>query len=324
VDDVMDNEQEPFREQSTRVGTLDPPIRTESQRTHVSGGQMSSTEEPSTEEPSTEEPSTERLSSEGLSTEQPPSRRLSTESLSTERLSTELAAGTEPIASTWTLGAIGDAACQLAQPLATRVEKSQWLKQLAGSDEVALHLVRVLGGEATELDVSFPCLLHNCCEVTLTRGGNGEILYQDHRLASSKRRLQTIAELSAAIHTGKPRQLRGLELAVWSLRLLNSAGLVELPSVIVPPVAPDSPAWVCRARDGFELLVRCRGFLDPGVPISYTRGFVEGWCGIAKRHSRGAIFALMQQGVIVRVAQGRPRSGRRPANLYLPGAGVAT
>lgn len=202
---------------------------------------------------------------------------------------------------------------------ADREEKSEWLKRLARDEEVTLHLARHLGLQVAALDQPFPCVLHNQCFVTLTRGRNGEIVYHDPTLEPVKREFQTVVELVVAVKTGtEPRRLRPLQLALWRLRLLYEAGLIQLPVAGVPDVAPGSPANVRKARDGLELLIRCRWFLDPGAPVTYTRSFVELWCGIPKRQTRRAIFELLRQRVIVKV--GEIQSGyRRPAHLYLPG-----
>jgi hypothetical protein len=269
------------------------------------------------------EMSTEPLSTERLSTETH-SQWLSTEKPSSEPSSHERFAsyGTEA-GSGSVLGGLSEQTRRLlAQVPATRPGRSEWLKQLARNEEIALHLVRHLGGSVGALDSPFRCLLHPDCEVTLTRGGNGEILYSDPSLASSKRQFQTIPEIAAAVRSRSPRRLRGLQLAVSSLRLLHEAGLIELPRVSVPQVAHESAGRVHRARNGYELLLRCRWFLDPEEPVSYTRSFVEAWCDIPKAESRAAIFALIQQGVIVRVGEAAPRNGRRAASLYLPGTGA--
>jgi hypothetical protein len=191
--------------------------------------------------------------------------------------------------------------------------------RVARDEEITLHLARQLGLQVVTLDEPFPCVLHEGCFVTLTRGRNGEIVYHDPTLAPLKREFQTLVELAVAVKTGtQPRRLRPLQLALWRLRLLYVAGLIELPSASVPNVAPANAVHVRQARDGFELLIRCRWFLDPGEPVTYTRSFVELWCAIPKRQTRRAIFELLRQEVIVKVGE-IPSSYRRPAYLYRPG-----
>jgi hypothetical protein len=204
---------------------------------------------------------------------------------------------------------------------ADRDGKSGWLKRLAAEEEIALHLVAFLGGDARALDEPFGCLLHPGCHVTLTRGRNDQIVCHDPTLASCKRAFQTIPELAVALRTGIPKRLRPLQLALWSLRLLHAAGLIQLPLVVVPQVAAGSPPSVQRARDGFELLLGCRSFLDPGEPVAYTRSFVEVWCRIHPTESRLAIQSLIEQDVI-RKAGEVPSNFKQPTFLYRPGAGL--
>jgi hypothetical protein len=211
-----------------------------------------------------------------------------------------------------------DARRLLREVPATHEARSEWLRQLAQDEIVVLYLVSFLGGRVDQLDVPFECLLHRGCWVTLTRGGNGQIVYRDPSLASSEREYQTIPELGYARRTGVPRRLKGWQLALWSVRLLYRSGLIRLPEVAVPDVSEESGEHVRQARDGFELLIRCRWFLEPDVPVTYTRHFVETWCGIPRSLTRSAIFGLIQQQVIRKVGEA-PSNYKRPASLYLPG-----
>jgi hypothetical protein len=206
----------------------------------------------------------------------------------------------------------------LAAVPATRDGKSNWLKQLAGGEEIAIRLVKLLGGDPYGLDVPFRSLFHSGSTATMTRGRNGQITYRDPALVLWKREYQTIPELAVTLQTGIPRRLPPLQLAIWSLRLLHHAELIVLPAARVPTVAADSPAAMRLARDGFELLLRCRWFLDSGAPVAYTRNFVEPWCGIATAESRAAIGALITQDVI-RKAGEAASNFKNPTSLYLPG-----
>jgi hypothetical protein len=162
--------------------------------------------------------------------------------------------------------------------------------------------------------------LHPTCTATLTEGDNGEIVYKDATLGHIKREFQTIPELVAAIRTGKPERLGGMEHAIWRLRLLHDCGLVDLPLVDVPDVSPGSSHSLHLARDGFELLLRCRRWLDQGEPVAFTREFVSAWCGVPEYDTRQAIKRLREQEVIVKVGE-IPNPGRKPTFLYMPGPG---
>jgi hypothetical protein len=286
-------------------------------------------------------PSAEQASRDQLSGEQVSGEHLSAESLSAESLNAEgplqgprtepsraEAQSCERFATTENeagpasrLGGLSYRARRLLAGIPSgRDAKSAWLKQLASDEEITIHLVRVLGGDVRGLDQPFACLLHPGCQVALTRGRNGQIVYHDPTLTDFKRQFQTIPELAVTLRTGVPKKLQPLQLALWSLRVLHKAGLVDLPLAAVPQVAAGSPASVQRARDGFEVLIRCRWFLDPGEAVAFSRNFVRAWCGIDPTEVRVAIEALIDHGVIRKVDEARSNF-KRPTFLYLPGEG---
>ncbi len=217
------------------------------------------------------------------------------------------------------LGGLSEPARTLLANVPTeRDGKSVWLTDIARDVEITLLLVGLLGCDATGLEVPFRCVLHNDCLARLTKGGNGEIVYHDPRLEAFKRGFQTIPELAAALLTGTPRRLSRFEHATWRVRLLYQAGLLQLPLVAVPPVTSTSPVDVQKARDGFELLIRCRWFLKPGEPVPFTRGFVHSWCGIPSNVTRIVIEELIHQQVIFKFGD-IPSRHKNPTNLFLPG-----
>jgi hypothetical protein len=263
---------------------------------------------------------TERLRTEALSREGHSSEWLSPERPSTESQRSETVAGpTEEAGRASELGELSERARRLLAAVpAAREEKSAWLKELAADEEITVYLVRLLGAGIDALSVPFRCLLHAGCYVVLTRGRNTQIVYRDRSLARCKREFQTIPELAVALRTGLPKRLRPLQLALWSLRLYHDARLIELPAAAVPQVTADSPEIVRRARDGFGLLLRCRWFLDPREPVSFTRSFVEPWCGIPASESRVAIYSLIQQEVITKVGEAASNF-KNATSLYFPG-----
>jgi hypothetical protein len=206
---------------------------------------------------------------------------------------------------------------------ASRTAKSTWLKTVARNEEIALYLVGHLGVPVDGLEAPFRCVFEPEQLAKLTRGRNGEIVYHAPHLASIRREFQTIPELAAALRSGTPKRLTPVQHSICGVRLLSEAGLLALPTVDVPPLDANSPIEVKRARDGFELLIRCRSFLDPGEPVAYTRSFVQDWCGLPISVTRDVIKELVRQGVIVKV--GETASGREhPTYLYRPGQGEAT
>lgn len=287
--------------------------------------------------PGTEHPSTETLSPEAGSreprTEQPRTEWPSTEALSPDAGSREPRSQqprTEPIAASPTsalghgsaLGGLSASArALLANVPVSREGKGEWLRAIARNAEITLYLVRhLLKAKVAVVGLPFPCILHgDGCLGRLTTGRNDEIVYQDGVLAGTTREFQTIPELAVALLTGVPKRLRPLQHALWRLHMLHAARLIALPVVAVPQVPPDSPADVKKARDGFELLVRCRWFLDPGAPVAYTRSFVEAWCGLAKHETRKAVYELQRQGVIIKAGE-TTSTHQNPTYLYLPGS----
>jgi hypothetical protein len=271
--------------------------------------------------PSAEEPSTERWPSpEWVRAEEPSSEAGSSEPRPEKPRPDPIAVDDSRFSVRSELGELSERARELLGTVpAARPGRSAWLRAVARDEEITLHLARHLGLQVKATGELFPCVLHEGCAAVLTRGRNGEIVYHDGSLACLKREFQTIVELAVALKTRTlPRRLRPLQIALWKLRLMAEAGLLELPAVAVPQVAPGSPACVQTARDGFELLIRCRWFLDAGEPVTFTRGFLELWCEIPKGETRRAIFELLRQGVIVKVGE-IPSAYPRAAHLYLPG-----
>ena len=290
--------------------------------------------------------STEPLSAEPLSTEVPRPERPRTESLSTETPSPEDprsegsraddssaepdppdrdtgTSRTDPVHVATTPNPTGPANVTSlpslpAVPLG-REARSGWLKETAKDRDVALHCARQMRAEVRDLDRPFPCLLHRDCLASLTRGKTGEIVYKDGHKADSRHRFQTLAETRAAQAYGKARRLKPLELSLWRLRLLNESGLLELPIIAIPRAPESCPEFVEKVRLGFEHLIRCREWLDPGSPVSFARTFSAAWCEINPALARDALNYLVGHGVVVKVGE-TPSPHRRPTHLYRPGA----
>jgi hypothetical protein len=218
---------------------------------------------------------------------------------------------------------VGDATRALLEsfPL-TRGLRAQWCKEVARNEEIALLVVRSLGGRPVAVEQWFPCALHDGIHLArLTRDRKDEIVYHDPGLAGTRREFQTIPELALALQTGIPRRLNKFEHLLWRLRVLHGAELFRLPPFTLPALPDDMPKFVHAARAGFELFFRIRLMLGPeargGVP--FTRGFVQQWCGLTQAEARQAIDVLRAELVIVKC--GALPSGREhETNLYIPGS----
>src|SRR5262249_30408313 len=128
----------------------------------------------STETTRTEELSTQESSPESRSTEAPKaevSPQHETEGSQETQPTLPIREGELPSG----LGDLNDEARQLLLEVpADREATSAWFKAVACNEDIAVYLVRSMGGRIEALDQPFPCLLHQDCLVTLTRGRNGE------------------------------------------------------------------------------------------------------------------------------------------------------
>ena len=115
-----------------------------------------------------------------------------------------------------------------------RAARTDSFKQVARSDEIALMVIRSLGGTAAAVGDWFPCVLHRGVDLArLVRDRKGEIVYHDPTLEVVRREFQTIPELACAVLTGIARRLKKLEHVEWRLRILHEAELLELPPATV-------------------------------------------------------------------------------------------
>jgi len=204
-------------------------------------------------------------------------------------------------------------------------ERGGWMLALACSGELALHLLCLLGVPVSTLAHDFACVLHlGLCRARLLRLANGETIYADASLSWTGRHWLTLPELAASLASGSPARLAPLASELWFMRLLHTAGLLALPPVGVPLAPEGSPGYVARVREGFELLVRCKWFLYPGQPVSYTRAFVHQWCGVSKPDGRKALDELNRLRIIRKVGETKSGYKQNQTALYLPGLALET
>jgi hypothetical protein len=205
-------------------------------------------------------------------------------------------------------------------------ERAGWLLGLASNEELTIRLMGLLGVPVTALDQDFPCALHqNGYQSRLARLPSDEIVYLDSSLSGRWRHGMTTPELAASLRAGTPTRLKPLASDVWHVRLLHNAGLVNLPLVTVPPLPDGEPEWVRLARNGFELLLRCKWFLYPDQPVSYSRAFVGQWCNLPTPENHRALDRLVRLRIITKVDEAESALGyRNQTALYLAGPGPAT
>jgi Bifunctional DNA primase/polymerase, N-terminal len=161
---------------------------------------------------------------------------------------------------------------------------------------------------------AFPCVLHDeqNPSATIWQGPDGWFGYHDFH-ARGGRSWLPLARVRAAL-AGRP-DARGLELAVWKVRLLVEAGLVDFPSVSVPGGLSGDVALV---YGGFLFLLGCREWMAvAGTATTFTRSFGVAWCRLPERRFREAFAELRRLGLVKPVGA----TGRMP--LWLPGGGDA-
>ncbi len=128
-----------------------------------------------------------------------------------------------------------------------------------------------------------------------------------------------MAELYAAVVSGRLMALNAPSSARWYRRLMAESGLLEAVPVTIA-VPPGSTAAVARVAHGLGLLFGVRWLTEPiGSPAPCSRSFGAPWCAVSERTFGPALGRLLDAQSII--AAGRERIGARPARVYLPGPG---
>jgi hypothetical protein len=141
----------------------------------------------------------------------------------------------------------------------------------------------------------------------------GAVLY---RCWHTGRSYPLVKVYAAAVSGEPPRRFSGPTLAIWKLRLLIEAGLIERPRVEVPHLPADAPEHARIAYPGLVLLFQVRAASDMGLATPLVPNFFACWCGISESEAKEARHYFRTNGIIAKtgVKQGR-------ADLYLPAAG---
>lgn len=145
---------------------------------------------------------------------------------------------------------------------------------------------------------------------------SGLIVYKDFHEREGKGCL-TLPEVRAAQAYGQLTEIGKPEYAVWSIRLLVEAGVIDpapVDSLILPSNVRPS---VRKVWDGFRLLLGCKWLHSHGDPTPFTRRFASNWCGLAERHTVEAVKQLLRMGMMEQV--GSMHAGGRSLMLFLPG-----
>jgi hypothetical protein len=213
----------------------------------------------------------------------------------------------------------------LASPTGKWVGKESGLRE-QGVAELARDAVaesmcaRFLGLSKIPEDIGkhFHCVLPGHDEhqtsASLYRGATGSLMYRDwHRRSGHDWYL--LPEVYASTLTGNVACLPAPSLAVWRIRLWFAAGILERPTVPLPPIPKDVPTSIRRVYEGFQLLVACKWTYEPGTPTECLWRFAAGWCGVGERQAGEAIAWLLKHQVI------RQAGTYHRAMVFLPGTG---
>ena len=176
---------------------------------------------------------------------------------------------------------------------------------------------------ATPIGRNFCCILpgHEDAHpsATLYWSQSGEVMYHDwHKIHGQE--WWNLVEVYAAVvigavavtKTGYAADLPPPSFAVWRLRLLNEAQVIEPSPVEIAPLPNDAPRYVAKVYAGFRLLLACKWAYVPGKPTVFAWSFAAGWCGVGIVNAGKAIQWLVGHGVLEPVGRYR----RQP--LYLP------
>lgn len=127
----------------------------------------------------------------------------------------------------------------------------------------------------------------------------------------------SLAEVCAAIHSGRARRLNDGSRSVWYRRLWHDAGLLEPVDVRFPVLAPDAPPMTHHVLDGLALLLGLRWLTHMSESAPFARAFAGEWCGIGEQTARKATLDLLERGTIRAVDE--HVAGVRRTRLLLPG-----
>lgn len=138
----------------------------------------------------------------------------------------------------------------------------------------------------------FDCVLRGCdgqpLSARIAHNKAGRYMYYCSSCLGKGRSLG-LPEVLATFAVGKVQHLTGMQLVVWTARLVLQAGYEDVPRIPLPPSQlagldgdPPTRFRVKAVVEGFELLSRCWRLIDPPqgkLWLVYTPGFVNRWCG---------------------------------------------
>ena len=202
----------------------------------------------------------------------------------------------------------------------TQVEQmvSSRLAELDLDESIALAMAAALGIPPLPYGTAFDCVIHGDRNpsAALWRAENGSVLYHDFHRRGREGEWLSLAQVRAA-RVGRPFAC-GPELAVWKLRLLVEAGLLE-PVSLEAHVPGGEEEFVGAVWRGFLLLVGCRWLVEPGAGAPFARRFASAWCELPEWQLREGFGRLVRLGLVVLAGEESGLALWLPSGL-LPGA----
>ena len=216
---------------------------------------------------------------------------------------------------------------------------SRQFDELACIPEVALAVIRLCGAKVDRLGKAFYCPIPGHQEQPYKKtpsaalwqenGDRPVVLIDFHERSqipsdddkpgdTAPRKVWPLVDVYAACKSGRGRQLKRGERAVWWLRCLAELGLIEPPAMAAPRLPEEAPEEAQAVYEGFQLLLSLRAHYDPGqtsAPFSYR--FADRWCGISWRQVEAGMTWLRCEGYLKSVDS--ITVGGRQCNLYAIG-----
>lgn len=177
---------------------------------------------------------------------------------------------------------------------------------LALDEGVAEACMSYLVGGPVRVGQAFCCLLHRPDRhpsAALWRAANGVPYYHDFHLQGGPSEFLLLPVVRAALAYGELRRLSRSELAVWQLRLLVDAGILQPAPVPHRPLPPDVRDSVQRTYEGFLHLVGCRWLHTAGDPAPFTWRFAAAWTGLSQPTIGQAMRVLLKGGYLRQVGR---------------------
>jgi hypothetical protein len=198
------------------------------------------------------------------------------------------------------LGKVGVA--ELVRDAAAEWACARFLGLSKSPDDIGRHFHCVLPGHEERQP-----------SASLYRDRHGSVMYRDWHQRGG-RGWYLLPEVYASLLTGCEAQLPDPSLAVWRIRLWFAAGILERPTVPLPPIPKDVRRTIQRVYEGFRLLMACKWTYAPGTPTMFSWRFAAGWCGLGERQAGEAIAWLLRHRVI------RQAGTYHRAMVFLPGS----